>query len=539
MEEKELIEKIRWLGSAEGGNLGGKLSSDIRDLYLSLPENKEIRQAFRDSKYCQKGWRWHQLVRAILEPPSTRQYMYERLLSLLLKHRKSHEDYFEITNEEGYFRVPNPLADLNKLEILFHRYLELYSRIVAELHFDYPKVEHWGPIIKGTINWSRTLAKSQGEFPLEFSTSIRKREFDTPENILLLLCAEWMLRESNRLLKMKFLEPLGEYKISLLKMIIRRTQLILRDFPIVTVRISSRKYWNLSNSDSRITHLEREARLRINQRLIQNQNYSRLLNWIEEFRQLNLQSISEDMPTRHIIEPIDNIDTIYEIWFFMEFIEFLDEKGLRPDFELGEKPHCKFDFSGHVITLWYEREFSEDGPFAWVRTHKPDFTAMEGDTILAVFDAKNYSKSTDISETKNIMLAYMSNLDTNFGGLIYPNYPRTWEELDKNERLKICISLYAEKYPLKDKDELYDIAIGISRLAKSKLPSDIAEIASRNAKIYHFPSGGRRSRFYHDLTLSLIRMPPDSTTEAAFLRQQSLEMIFQEIVKRVPLLAEK
>ena len=54
--------------------------------------------------------------------------------------------------------------------------------------------------------------------------------------------------------------------------------------------------------------------------------------------------------------------------------------------------------------------------------------------ILAVFDAKNYTKSSPISETQNKMLAYMTNLDINFGALIFPNHPKNWDELNNLRR---------------------------------------------------------------------------------------------------------
>ena len=119
---------------------------------------------------------------------------------------------------------------------------------------------------------------------MSFSTSIRKKEFDTPENVLLILCAEWMNRESIRLLHIQFVEPLTGYKIQLLTDIYYKTKSILQYFPIVSILNSSRKYWNLSYNDSRIKNLEDETRRRINQMLVHTQNYSLLLDWIEEFR---------------------------------------------------------------------------------------------------------------------------------------------------------------------------------------------------------------------------------------------------------------
>lgn len=62
-----------------------------------------------------------------------------------------------------------------------------------------------------------------------------------------------------------------------------------------------------------------------------------------------------------------------------------------------------------------------------------DFTAMVDDEILAIFDAKNYSKgsSHSVTDSKNKMLAYMNNLDTSYGALIYPNHPENWDDFKR------------------------------------------------------------------------------------------------------------
>lgn len=224
--------------------------------------------------------------------PETKQYMYDRLLSLIFDLRRSHEEYFEIKNEEGPFRIPNYLAELNRLDLLYNRYFSIYKRIVDQIHFDYPRIEHYGPSIKGKINWTRTFTRSPLPFPLAFSTESRIREFDTPENILLVLCAEWMHRESNRLLNTQFDEPLIESKNELLRLIVKQTKSILQQFPITSVLNSSRRYWNLSYNDGRIRNLEYQTTNRLNEGFVNNANYLLLLKWLQEFRQLDMENIS-------------------------------------------------------------------------------------------------------------------------------------------------------------------------------------------------------------------------------------------------------
>ena len=539
MEENELIEKIKWLNDPNGGNISMSLLAGVDDVFINLPQNKELKDAFKLSKYHENGWKWHQLVRVVLEPPETKQYMYDRLLSLILKHRRSHEAYFEIKNDVGVFRIPNPLADLNKLEILYMQYFTIFKKIVDEIHFDYPRIEYYGPGIRGKIDWTKTLTKSPTELPLAFSASVRKREFDTPENILLVLCAEWMCRESIRLLHTQFLEPLTDYKIQLLKGVVQKTRDIVQRFPLSSVLNASRKYWDLSHNDTRIKNLEDETRRRINQNLVRNPTYSLLLNWIEEFRQLNMSSISEKTPSRHIIEPIENLDTIYEIWIFMEFVEFLFEKGLLVDFQLGNDPHCKFEFNGYIVIFWYEKEFAAGGPNAWIQRHKPDFTAMIDNEIIAIFDAKNYSKSSSISETRDKMLAYMTNLDANFGALIYPNHPKNWDDLNRSERIETMIRALSRQNPEKSEHDIRKTARSLADLSWNQLPKEYQDISPPvNMEKYEYPGQGKKARYHLNQTLCLIRMPPTNVEQSLSMKKKSLNAIFEEIVSRVPIKIE-
>lgn len=348
-----------------------------------------------------------------------------------------------------------------------------------------------------------------------------------------------MHRESNRLLHTQFLEPLTDYKIQLLKGVVQKTKDILQRFPLTPVLNASRKYWDLSYNDARIRNLEDETRRRINQNLVHNPNYSLLLNWIEEFRQLDMSSISERTPSRHVIEPIENLDTIYEIWIFMEFVEFLSEKGLLVDFQLGTDPHCKFEYNGYVVILWYEKVFAAGGPNAWIQRHKPDFTAMIDNEIIAVFDAKNYSKSSSISETKDKMLAYVTNLDANFGALIYPNHPKNWNDLNRNERIDKMMPVLSRQNPEKSEYDVRKMAKNLANLSWNQLPKEYQDIAPPiNIEKYKHPGPRKKARYHLNQTLCLIRMPPTNSEQAISMKKKSLNSIFEEIVSRIPVKIE-
>jgi hypothetical protein len=529
--------RIKWLHNPQGGNIKLSLLADEGDVFIDLPENKELKNLFRLSKYHEHDWQWHQLVRVVLQiDPEIKQYMYDRSLSLILKHRHTYSQYFDIKNEEGTFRIPNCLAELNRLLLLYNSYFSIFKRIVDQIHFDNTRIQHFVPFIKGKIDWTKTLTNSRNKFPLIFSSDLRRKEFDTSENILLVLCGEWMHRESTRLLNTKFDEPLTEYNKDILRYISKQTRIILQKFPIISVLNSSRRYSSLSYNDRRIIQLEQETKNRLNLGLVRNLNYGLLLDWIEEFRELDMENISQSTPSRHIIEPITNVDTMYEIWIFMEFVEFLYEKRLLIDFQLGVTPYCKFQYDDNIITFWYEKIFTESD-HSWIQIHKPDFTAMLGNVIIAVFDAKNYSKSSSsVSDSINKMLAYMTNLDANFGALLYPYHPKNWDYMDKSERINKIKPFICNKNPVMDEYEVNNTAKNYSKLHWKELPSEYQDcFPVTHMRKHKYPLPGKKARYHLNQTLCLIRMLPSNSEQDIIMKEISLNSIFEEIIERIPI----
>lgn len=533
MNDNELFEEIKRLNKVE------KIKQSVLadENFIEQPQYEELKRAYRSSKYHKK-WEWHQIVRIVLEPPELRQYMYDRLLALLLKHKRSYEDYFTLRTEEGVFQVPNPLADLNKLEILYQKYFAIYKNIKNHIHFDYPKNEHVGGI-RGKINWDKTIRISPTDFPMSFVTSVSKKIFETPENVLLVLCAEWMHRESNKLLQIEFDEPLTDYKRNLLRGISEKTKLILNHFPFHIVLNESKKFWHLSYNDPRIKQLESDAKNRINQKLVRNQNYHKLLQWIEEFRELNIRRVSATTPTRHILESIENLDTVYEAWIFLEFVEYLHEHRVLINFQLGDHPNCEFEWNGVTVTFWYEKEFVRGGSHAWAVKHVPDFVAMVEDEILGVFDAKNYGKSSSTTDAQNKMLSYMNNLDANFGALIFPNHPKYWDDLTTDQKTEKIRPVLKAKFPQESDHGIEKMAKEQANLEWSKLSADYQDILPPHAyETMEYPEPEKKARYHLDQTLALLRITPENTSFAFGIKNETLDFIFKSIVERIPIIVK-
>jgi len=535
MFEKELQQKIRWLNDPNGGNLPLKVL--VGKFFIDQPQYLELKNEFRMSEYHNRHWEWHQLVRMVLDPMKTSQYMYERLLRLLLNHRRSYQDYFELETREGIYPLPNPAADLNKLEILYQRYFDIYRGIKDGIHFDYPQNDHYGRTIKGKINWDRTIRNSSTRFPMMFVSSIKQKEFETPENILLVLAAEWMFRESSRLLQTNFAEPLSDDQSQLLQSVVERTKVILENFPFPTVLNSSKKFQNLSIVDPRIMELEQKSRNRIREGVIRNASYPKLMEWIDDFRNLDISRVTDATPTRHILDSIENLDTVYEAWIFLEFVEFLHKKGVLINLSLRKNNRfCQFEYNGVVVTLWYEKTFTENEGHAWFLEHRPDFTAMAGDEILAIFDAKNYSSGSDYAGSQNKMLAYMTNLDTNFGALIYPIHPKNWDDLSNEEKLQHTINFLKKKLPEEIPSIIRNMAMNVVSLSWNELPQEYKEILPPLSNLkFDYPHSGMKARYHFEQTLCLLRMPPDESPSSLRIKDGSLNLIYNEIVRRIPI----
>ena len=98
---------------------------------------------------------------------------------------------------------------------------------------------------------------------------------------------------------------------------------------------------------------------------------------------------------------------------------------------------------------------------------------MEGEKIIAIFDAKNYRPDIDQkNDATNKMLAYMTNLDANFDALFFPNfkysefvYPR------ENDCPKYHFNLKLVHYNMKPSDS--ENAIKIKNEMISKMLSEI------------------------------------------------------------------
>ena len=547
MNEQELVDKVRKLVYGDAENEPIPVESVRENSFLDQPQYRDLQNDFNTSPF-RKGnkWNWHQFVDMSIEPPEIRQEMYQRTLSLLSDFGNSYKKYFILKTDAGLFHVPNSLSDLNRIKIVSEEYFKIYENIISRIHFDHPKEEQVGRI-KGKINWGKTIRTTSSKFPINFVTSLSKKNFKTPENILLVLCAYWILNESDRLLKTNFNTTLTVSSKIILSNIFRKSKFILQKFPFNEVLDISKQYWDFSYDPptNEIKNLELNTKKRILQGTIKNPYYFELMKWIQKFRDLGIKSFDKQSPTQNILESLKNVDTIYEIWIFMEFVTYVKEKGYLKKFELGEIPKCTIAYDGSEITFWYGKNFIPRDGIVWAKHHNPDFVAQLNDIVLGVFDAKNYSLKTPRGETQDKILAYLNNFDTNFGALIYPNYPEDWNrkiepELESNENLEkrqqdildIKISFW-NNFPNINSSERKSMLKDILLVPWNDLKDQYKKLIPRSIQIINQNQPERKNRFHFEQTVAYVRMNPENTISSIDAKNKTLEYIFNRIVNGV------
>ena len=441
MNRQELANEIRRLKNKE------KIPKKtlIRSEFTLQPVHQHLDIAFRKIKL--KNEKWHQFVRFVLTPEKEWKYMYERLAILLKRHRDNIDDYFILRSGTTSNTMPDRMTDFIRFHKLYEEFFEIYLKIIRHIQVDYPVTDYTGQMIRGKINWQKTLLKSNSQFPLNFEMSTKYREFETPENILLYLSINWLNKEAVTLINEEFKEPLEDDEIQTLYNVESSTNRLIQNFPYKKIIKNSEKFSKLSPADKEITLLIENVKSRIRKGIIRNKRYLELLEWIEKLKDMSLELLSGN-PTRFHIDSLYDLDTIYEAWIYLELVDFIKRKkhlDVKLTFKKSNEKYTffEFNFEGQVIRVYYEKQFLKNGGEAWTRNHKPDYSVFINKKLIALFDAKNYSKFSEAGEGIDKMSAYMLNLDVGFGALIFPKIKKQVRyKFDKKDRKKRVLTYY-------------------------------------------------------------------------------------------------
>lgn len=341
-----------------------------------------------------KGDDWDSFVKFVLFDQKEKQYISERIMRLHYESLDTIGKHFIISTDSGKFTLPDRLSEFLRLRSLHSDFFRIHRKIMSRINFNYPQREFSGNHISGKIDWNKTSRNSLGMFPIKFFTRSWVREFDTPENQLLLLCANWIKQDSAKILRTNFQEPLSVDEKDLLIKIHDSISDLITNFPFPDVAQQVRRLVILKKDALEITSLRSKVNKRIIEGKIKNKEYGNLRRWVGQYLDLSPEGIvdSKDM---FVVESLTSIDKLYEILIFLEFHAYLkNEIRCNPRLELYDASHYKitFQIENTQVVFYHDKNFGEKDTKTpnWILTSRPDFSAMVDKKIVAVFDAKNY-----------------------------------------------------------------------------------------------------------------------------------------------------
>jgi len=113
--------------------------------------------------------------------------------------------------------------------------------------------------------------------------------------------------------------------------------------------------------------------------------------------------------------------------------------------------------------------------------------------------------------------------------MFFPYLPKLWDELFKNERKNELNKMYANENPKLSDQEIKDIPKPEVRKSWKDLDPKLKKIFKPNSVQQKFNPKDKKMKFY------LMRMEPGSSKISVDLKNQTIQAIFDEIVRRLPL----
>ena len=432
---QQFVEEIEKLGKIP--KIKKLLTDRDENIWESNDEYENLKKLYLNSRFrkYKKRLKFSQLVRQILDPrKDERKYMDSRL-HILLRYYGNTDHYFEILTEDGQiYSYQHPLSELDRLEELYEEFVQIFTDIKNRIDFDFPEVEYVGHSIHGKTNWQKTILNNKTSFPLKFYSKIKERKYETEENILLILCVEWMYRDAQKIYEMDSDEPLDDSQTRKLDEIIDNTRNILVTFPYTSVLNTSKRLWNENYRENlEILQLEKTVKERLDAGTIKNKKYYDLLEWIKKYKDLYLEYITNAKTSSRPITAIEAQDYMFEAWIFFEMLDYVEkQKGIRCHLTFGKYKEYreldendpnrffKFKLDGADVIFYYEKKYIN-----WLDTDNfPDFTVTVNGKLIYILDAKNYAEDNKLGkDAKDQLLSYMIGLDCGMGSFILPYYP--------------------------------------------------------------------------------------------------------------------
>jgi hypothetical protein len=303
--------------------------------------------------------------------------MQMRLIDLLLRY--DHATFRARVGEyTDYAPAPASIQHYRDLAVLFHLRDELFGhivpRIVRRLSFETPAMAQVEvPPVHGFIDWERTLHAAWNERPdeppLELHTRQRRRDFATPENVLLVAtlleyraAVQRVLWESGAFAETEALRhPLNE--------IVQQCERALAFPQFAALRPLAQRLVDGDAGGSATLEVA------VRERAVPGGNsaYVELVRWRERLAALRLLAPRPATGSAATVgaDPAHQ-DTLYQCWLFYEVVDVLHQRGKVVELEtVGEYRCVRFWWGAGETRCCYELYSGPYNPLAWQRPHPP------------------------------------------------------------------------------------------------------------------------------------------------------------------------
>lgn len=391
---------------------------ELKDEYQELMEERKQSGKFH-------GENWGTFVREIrLWKDLNLRYMYSRIMQLSQEF-KGNLEYFDIQTERGSYVVPDRITILNKLlqlsrELIF----EIVPQIEQSINYESDSIKVYDQTVRGKIDWHDTIlnaAKQSLKTPISFTSIIPIQEFNTSENLLMLISLYWIKNDSVRLMKNYNPQELSKKEMSQLQQIFINTDYVLERTILNELKGNARSLSSIGQKNKNINNIISETEERIHLGLIRTPIYKKLVKWVEKYRNFSTERFARDL-TNFRIERTEDVDTMYELWILFELMRYLDTTNVIQYEPIIEKNRTFHGFSLKIGTKRINLKYQETYPGQIYNT-KPDYTLeRSANDVPIVLDAKNWRNEK--IDAKNKMIVYLVDLfpkNTKHGILFFPN----------------------------------------------------------------------------------------------------------------------
>ena len=308
-------------------------TSYVESCEFFVLKHKEGSEKFQGKwKYYQKSdntEKWKRLVRKILNSNSLGVKEMSATVILLSNRHLVRDEYFKIEHENGTFTLPNKIDELNKILEMIKEFLyEIFPSIDDNLNFRSSSHTEHRNIIRGKIDWNRTLTQSMNlghKTPMVFTCLLNETNFETEENILSLSSLMCLQNDIELLLKTNYDDEIDVTETDKLKKYDQLIMRLLNQTNLKPIIPKAREFAEATMESRKFTNLIEKTKERIYRGLVTEKAYADLIMWVNQYKDLNIQSVGRQL-TDFPWHEQKSIDTMFELWILFEMTSYFEEE---------------------------------------------------------------------------------------------------------------------------------------------------------------------------------------------------------------------